>query len=148
METYARGVSIFQQGRIVLCRLPHEADLLEWLTDFALQNGMRMATFFIIGAVKKAAVAFYDQQEKKYRQIALEGNLEILSCIGNISIKEGRPFIHCHATLSDGKGETFGGHLVKGSIVFAAEAHFQEVLDGNLVRENDPVTGLALWRQD
>ncbi len=140
--------SHFKQGRIFLERLPHNVDLLQWLTEFAIKNRMQLATFSVIGAVKKAVVAFYDQREKTYREVSIEENLEILSCLGNASIKENRPFSHCHATFANKRGETFGGHLANGTIVFAAEAFFQEILGRELVREHDPVTGLALWRRE
>jgi predicted DNA-binding protein with PD1-like motif len=134
-------------GRIFLCRLPHDADLLQWLNQFAVEKNIRAGTVFVIGAVKRATVAFYDQKKKVYQNISLEENLEILSCVGNVSIRESIPFVHCHATFSNMKGETFGGHLAEGVTVFAAEAHFREVLGRELVREFDPVTGLTLWKQ-
>jgi hypothetical protein len=120
---------------------------LQWLTEFATENRIQLATLFVIGAVRKAAVAFYDQQQKVYRQINIEKNLEILSCAGNVTVKDNSPFIHCHAGFSDHEGGTFGGHLANGTIVFAAEAYFQELLGTKLVREYDPVTGLALWKE-
>lgn len=140
-------VSHFKLGRIFLYRLPYEADLQRSLTEFAIKSRMQMATLFVIGAVKRAAVDFYDQQAKVYRQIQIEENMEILTCMGNVSIKENRPFVHCHATFSNSSGETLGGHLAEGTIVFAGEAHFQEILGQEMVREVDPVTRLALWRQ-
>ncbi|UCD57091.1 MAG: DNA-binding protein [Candidatus Hydrogenedentota bacterium] len=139
------GFAPFDPGRTFLCRLPHDADLLKWLNQFAREREIRLATLFVIGAVKKATVAFYDQQQRTYRQIGFEENLEILSCLGNVSVREDRPFVHCHATFSNDRGETVGGHLVEGTIVFAAEAHFQEALGTELVREVDPLTGLTLW---
>jgi len=148
MDAYPSGVSHFKQGRIFVARLPHECDLLQWLTSFAIKNRMQMGTFFVLGAVTKAAVAFYDQQQKTYQELVLAQNMEILSCVGNVSIKDNKTFVHCHATFSNDKGKTFGGHLAEGTIVFAAEAHFQELLGRELVREYDPVTGLALWRED
>jgi hypothetical protein len=142
------GVSFFKQGRIFLRRVPYESDLLEFLTEFATKNRMQMGTLFVIGAVKKAAVDYYDQQNKTYRQILINENMEILSCMGNVSIRENKPFVHCHACFSNGTGQTLGGHLAKGTIVFAAEAHFQEVLGMELVREHEPITKLFLWTQD
>jgi predicted DNA-binding protein with PD1-like motif len=148
MEKNPVSVSHFKLGRIFLLRLPYDADLLQSLTDVAIKNRMQMATFFVIGAVKKAAVEFYDQQEKVYRRIRIEENLEIVTCMGNVSLKENKTFVHCHATFANRLGETLGGHLAEGTTIFAAEAHFQEVLGSELVRELDPITRLALWRRE
>lgn len=148
MEMNPAGISHFKLGRVFLMRLPYDGDLLQSLTSIAIKNRMQMATVFVIGAVKKAAVEFYDQQEKVYRKIHIEENLEILTCMGNVSLKGNKTFVHCHATFANRMGETFGGHLAEGTTIFAAEAHFQEVLGSELVRELDPVTRLALWRQE
>ena len=148
MEPSMTGVSFFKQGRIFLRRLPHDADLLQSLTQFVVKNRIQMATLFVIGAVKRATVAYYDQQEKTYRQLSRDQNMEIISCFGNVSINDNKSFVHCHALFSNAAGETFGGHLAEGTIIFAAEAHLKEVLGMELVREHDSVTGLALWRQE
>jgi predicted DNA-binding protein with PD1-like motif len=136
-----------QPGRVFLCRLPHDADLLAWLSGFVREENIRTGTVTVIGAVKAATVAFYDQQAKTYRSISFEENLEILSCIGNISLRDGTPLVHCHAAFSNDRGETVGGHLVEGTKVFAAEAHIQELPGADLIRELDNVTGLTLWRK-
>ena len=133
-------------GRSFLERLPHDADLAAWLSTFADDNGILAGTVSVIGAVKNAVVAFYDQQEQTYGEIDRDENLEILYCAGNVSIRDGKSFAHCHAMFSDKDGNTFGGHLVEGTKVFAAEANFQELLGAEYVRERDSVTGLPLWR--
>ena len=55
--------------------------------------------------------------EGKYEEIVIEGELEIVSLLGNVSLKEGKPFVHAHITVSKKGGETFGGHLLPGSII-------------------------------
>jgi hypothetical protein len=70
---------------------------------------------------------------------------EVASCIGNISIKEGEPFVHAHAVLADQNGNTKAGHLIEGK-VFAAEIHLTELIGEELVRKDDAVTGLSLWK--
>jgi predicted DNA-binding protein with PD1-like motif len=65
--------------------------------------------------------------------------------MGNVSIKEGKPFLHLHIVVSDTDLRCWGGHLFPGSAVFAAEAHIQELEGGQRVRMPDATTGLALW---
>jgi uncharacterized protein len=64
--------------------------------------------------------------------------------VGNISLKDGEPFVHAHAVLSDDEGKVRGGHLLGGTI-FAAEVHVTELLGETLARRLDNVTGLSLW---
>jgi len=146
MTTGSSGRGPLTLGRAFLERLPHDADLALWLNTFAEDNGISAGTVSVIGAVKNAVVAFYDQQEQTYGEISKDENLEIVYCAGNVSIRDGKPFAHCHAVFSNERGEAFGGHLVEGTKVFAAEAHFQELLGNEYVRERDSVTGLPLWR--
>lgn len=104
-----------------------------------------MAVFSVIGAVDDAVLAYYDHEKQKYKKIILKRPLEIANSFGNISSKDGQPFAHLHAVLSDAKGRTYAGHLISAT-VFAAEIHFLELLGEKLEREPDQTTGLALWR--
>ena len=103
----------------------------------------------MIGAVSKAVLGTYDQSQQVYVTFTTEGDLEILSCTGNISLKDGKPFVHAHVILAGEGGKTIGGHLFPGTIIFAGEAHILELTGGSPpVREYDPVTGLMLWKTD
>ncbi len=39
----------------------------------------------------------------------------------------------------------YGGHLMPGTIIFAAEYWIQELTGEAIHREDDPQTGLMLW---
>jgi predicted DNA-binding protein with PD1-like motif len=71
--------------------------------------------------------------------------LEIAACSGNISIKDDSPIVHAHIVLSDENGVATGGHLMPGTVIFAAEASVMELKGQPLVRQVDSVTGLPLW---
>jgi len=53
--------------------------------------------------------------------------MEISSCLGNISLKDGEIFVHAHVTLADKEGRVLGGHLAPGTIIFAAECRITEL---------------------
>jgi len=74
--------------------------------------------------------------------------LEIASCMGNIAVDEkGEIMIHPHIVVAKEKGEAFGGHLMKGSIVgVTAELVMIEASGVNLLRAFDEKTGLNLWK--
>jgi len=132
------------QGRILVCRLDYESDLLESIKALAEENGLVSATFSAIGAVKNAIVSFYDQSEKRYRDLTFDKPLEVLTCSGNIGKLKGETLVHAHIMLSDIEGRAFGGHLMKGTKVFAVEVVMTELKDVELMREFDPATGLNL----
>ncbi|MDH5390462.1 MAG: DNA-binding protein [Candidatus Bathyarchaeota archaeon] len=134
----------FELGRNFLVRAEHDSDLVQFVTELAEKEGITVATFTAIGALKRAKLEFYDQEKHEYREIALDSPQEIASCVGNISVKDGRTFVHAHAVLADKNGNTKAGHLLEG-VVFAAEVHLRELKGAKLERKYDTVTGLSLW---
>ncbi|MFQ5963316.1 MAG: PPC domain-containing DNA-binding protein [Candidatus Scalinduaceae bacterium] len=133
-------------GRRFIGRFQLGEDLLSAIKAFCKRHNIRMGVFWIIGAVKNAALGYYNQDVKKYaRCLRLDKKMEIVSCSGNISIKDNEIFVHAHITLTDYDGKAFGGHLMHGTGIFAAEFYIEELFGKDLVRRNDPQTGLGLW---
>lgn len=134
-------------GRQFMGRFEAGDDLLLALTEFCQKQNIRLGTFSILGAVTGACLGYYDQTAKKYTDcVRLDKKLEITACIGNISLKDGTIFPHAHITLADFEGRAFGGHLMPGTTVFAAEFYVQELLGAELIREREEKTGLPLWK--
>lgn len=128
-------------------RLPHEGDLLESIEGFCRKNGIALGVFNALGAVKSARLAYYDQESREYREFAVDGPREMVSCMGNISLRDGLPIVHAHLALADGEGRTIAGHLMLGTPIFACEIFVQELLGEPLVRGLDEETGLLLWKK-
>ncbi len=133
-------------GRCLLARLDHDAEIISQITCLARDEKIETGIFCVIGALKRAELGYYDQESFEYRKILVEGPMELISGQGNISIRDGQPFVHAHAVLADSEGRVWGGHLAKGTI-FAAEIYMQELLGQPLEREHDSVTGLYLWSE-
>ncbi len=130
--------------KTVFARLLEDEDLLAAIASTADENGVNAGFFFLIGTLKKAILGFFRKGE--YLPIKKMGPLEIVSCIGNISVKKDELVVHGHLAVSDGKGHVFGGHLLRGCKVDAtAELVIVQAEDGILKRELDPVRNLHLW---
>ncbi len=136
-----------ERGRVWVGRLPHRGDLLESILEHARREGIHCARVEVIGAVEKAVISFYRQEERKYQDMELDEALEIVSCCGNLSLREGSPVAHLHIALADGKGDMKGGHLQKGTVVFAGEFVIEEISGPELHRGYDADTGLPLWKK-
>jgi len=135
-----------KEGRRFIGRFAFKSDLLASLTEFCKNEGITLGTFSIIGALTRAKLGYYRQDEKKYVEcVNLEKKLEVTSCIGNISLKDSEVFVHAHVTLADHEGNCYGGHLMPGAEIFAAEYYIQELTGASLKRKHDPETGLSLW---
>ena len=134
--------------KIFMGKLTHGADLLEEITKICVDQDICLGSVEALGAVKKARLGYYNQQDQEYHFLDLNQTLEITNLTGNISIKDDAPVVHAHVTLSDKDGHAYGGHLASGTIVFACEVIIQ-VLDGaKFERGSDQETGLPLWQMN
>ncbi|MFH1380688.1 MAG: PPC domain-containing DNA-binding protein [Candidatus Omnitrophota bacterium] len=136
-----------QENRIFLGRFRANKDLLEELTELCKKEGIKLGVFSVIGAVTCAKLGYYKQDEKKYAEcVKLDKKLEITSCTGNISLLDSNIFVHAHITLADHNGAAYGGHLMPGSMIFAAEYYIKELKGATFERTRDSETGLNLWK--
>jgi hypothetical protein len=135
----------FRTGRTLVARLGHDEDLLAALTALAADEGIVVGAVQAIGALKEGRLAYYDQAGREYRELAVPGPVEIVSCSGTVSRRDGATAVHAHLCLADGDGATTGGHLVGGCRIFACEVVVTELLGPSLERGHDEVTGLPLW---
>lgn len=132
-------------GRVFLGRLEKDTDLLEELNAFCRGQEIRLGRVEALGAVRQARLGYYHQEAKTYEFREFRQPLEIVSLSGNVSLKDGQPFVHAHIVLADAEGHAFGGHLAPGTIVFACEVLVQEWAGPPLQRTRDEPTGLPLW---
>ncbi|MFH1394663.1 MAG: PPC domain-containing DNA-binding protein [Candidatus Omnitrophota bacterium] len=140
---------LVEKGKTFIGKFNKDDDLLLALNAFCGSKNIKTGVFSIIGAVQKASVGYYDQDKKVYtNNIELNKKMEIVSCQGNISLKDGKICVHAHISLSDEAGKCFGGHLIPGTVIWAAEYYIQELRGSELNRKYDSETGLSLWREE
>jgi len=131
-------------GRIVFAQLSEDEDLLETITLVAEKSHITAGFFILIGTLKKANLGFY--RKGKYKTIKIDYPLEIVSCMGNVSVKENKPFVHAHISVSNEKSEVMGGHLMPGCIIAAAgELVLVEAVNARLLRKLNEKTQLFSW---
>jgi hypothetical protein len=132
-------------GRAFVGRLATGSDLVEEIERYCAEQGILAAQVTVIGAVRRARYAYYEQGDHRYLELETDTHHEIVGFTGNVSLRDDRPFLHAHATFADATGACVGGHLLRGTEVFAAEVMIREVGGVSLVRLPDEETGLALW---
>lgn len=135
----------YAPGPVHLVRLPTGGDLYDGLTSYAAEHGVGAASVTFLGAVRRASLRYYDQDEQEYLDFTIDRHLEVVAGVGNISLLDGAPFLHIHCALADREGRAFGGHVNAGTEVFALEATIWELEGDPPVRAPDDCTGLTLW---
>jgi predicted DNA-binding protein with PD1-like motif len=86
--------------------------LLTWLA----RNRIGYATMTGLGAVSSATVAYWNAETREYEHHRLDEQLEIVSLIGNVTIKDGAPFTHIHVTLGAKDLSIRGGHFIDATV--------------------------------
>ncbi len=132
--------------KVLMGKLSHGKDLLQQLNDICRENNIKLGRVEAIGAVQKARIGFYDQNSFKYEFHDIDQPLEIANLTGNISLRDGQPFIHTHITLADSNDNAIAGHLAEGTIVFACEFIIQCFDGPDFIRDFDEQTKLPLWK--
>ena len=131
-------------ARVIVGRLETGDDILEGLTELVIRQKISTGSISALGAVDRATVGYF-VGNGSYTKISLEGPLEVLSCVGNVSWREGSPYVHAHITLSDKEGRAYGGHLMPGCKVGATFEYTLHAYDDiKLQRKFDAKTKLFL----
>lgn len=130
-------------GKIVFARLSENEDLLEMITEAAVKAKVSTGFFQLIGTLKTAKLGFF--REGKYETVEMKQPLEIVSCVGNISVKEGKAFAHAHIAVSDERGAVYGGHVMPGCLIgVTGELMLIQTKGIQLLRKFDAATKLSL----
>ena len=111
---------------------------------FADIKGVRCAWMNGIGAIENPEIGLYSMRDRSYHRKQFIGEYELTSLIGNITLKESKPFAHSHITFSDTDYHVFGGHLFDAKITAAGEFIIQ-FGKNEINREMDERVGLPLW---
>ncbi|MBR1405544.1 MAG: DNA-binding protein [Bacteroidales bacterium] len=114
------------------------------LADFCEETGIEAGAVYGIGAVSEATFRFLDPATKQYVDKTFAEQMEITNLTGNISTKDGKPYLHLHVTAGRRDYTCIGGHLLTAVINGACELVVED-FGGTLSRRFDPETGLNLY---
>ena len=129
----------------IVARIDRGEEILEQLAIIAQKEQIKLASISALGAAGEITVGVYDVEKKEYHANHFSGDLEIVSLTGNITTKDGQYYAHLHMSAGDEKGQVFGGHLNRAVICATCEM-FIQVIDGNIDRQYDEVTGLNVLK--
>ena len=119
-------------------------EVMSTLLQFVKQNTLYAAHFTAIGAFSDVTVGYFQHEQKTYKKIPLHEQVEVLSLIGDVALKEdGTPQIHAHVVVGDSNGMAHGGHVIEAHVWPTLELILEEA-PTQLHKRSDPESGLAL----
>jgi predicted DNA-binding protein with PD1-like motif len=122
----------FDLKRVHVLRVDQGKEVLREILRVCDENGIKAAIILGLGLLSRSKIAFFDIETQSYRYMDLEEPMELASLVGNVSLKEGKPFAHVHVVLGNERG-TSAGHLVEGYAGGTVEITIFE-LEGELLR--------------
>ena len=121
-------------------------ELSQGLRDFANQEQLSAASFTAVGALSSLRLGWFSWESKNYEpSVTLDEQVELLSLIGDVVLKDGTPVVHAHAVIGKKDGTAHGGHLLEAHIRPTCEVILTES-PIHLHKQIDPQSGLALIR--
>lgn len=118
-------------------------EVVSGLKRFARDNGLSASHFTAIGALQSVTLGFFDWEKKDYEKIPIDEQVEVVSMVGDVSLKDGEPKVHTHLVVAGRDGRAFGGHLLEAHVRPTLEVVLTEST-GEMQRNFDETSGLAL----
>jgi hypothetical protein len=86
------------------------------LLGFCRRQGISYAALSGLGAVSAVSLAYFNDQTQEYETHDIAEQLEVIGLTGNVTLKDGAPFAHVHATFGDRNLAVRGGHVMEMTV--------------------------------
>lgn len=131
-------------GHRHIVSLANRSEVVETLTDFCAEKGIAAGVISGIGAVDRLTLRFFNPAIKRYEDLSFEEQMEIANLTGNVSVLDGKTYLHLHVVAGRKDCSALAGHLLSARLSGAGE-FIVEDLGGELPRRFDPEIGLNVY---
>ncbi|NLY21382.1 MAG: DNA-binding protein [Tissierellia bacterium] len=135
---------IIEEDKRLIVRLQKGEEIVESLKKIIKEYNLVGGSVVGIGASDDIEVGCYNSATKEFKSTTFNDDYEITSLIGNVSRKDGEPYVHLHINFSDEEMHTRGGHLNRAVISVTCEL-FIDFIDEEIGRYLDEETGIYFW---
>jgi len=133
-----------KENNQILVVLEKGDKIIESLNKISQDNNILFGWINGIGAINEITIGSYPSKIKEYIKKIFKSEYELTSLIGNITSKNGIPFVHAHVTLSDEDCNAFGGHLFEATTAVTCEIIIS-ISNNKVNRSFNEDIGLYLW---
>ncbi|MFH1587420.1 MAG: DUF296 domain-containing protein [Candidatus Diapherotrites archaeon] len=141
-----------KSGNTVLVRLDKGDELISSLERACEENGVEGGMVFGLGALSSMKIITAASTNKLAPEFEeIKGPIEIASATGNVSKKEGKVFVHLHASLGlmrdvdsgNSESQSYNTHISEGIISLTGE--FYIIPTEKLERKLNKDTNMFIW---
>ncbi|MBO7177831.1 MAG: DNA-binding protein [Clostridia bacterium] len=129
-------------GNTIVLRAQRGEEIISLLTMLISEENITCGRVSGIGATDKITIGLYNVNTQEYHKDTIEEEMEILSLSGNLTRKDGAPYVHVHGSFAT-LDRVYGGHVNEVWISATAEIII-DVIDLVVDRKTDKETGLNL----
>src|SRR5882762_9688703 len=80
-------------------------ELADGLLQFAKEHKLSAASFKAVGALSSVRLGWFSWESKRYEpSVTLDEQVELVSLIGDVALKDGDPVVHAHAVIGKRDG--------------------------------------------
>ncbi len=108
-------------GHIFMVHFGQDDEILSGLTELAEQHHITSAYISGLGGLSTGLLGWGDPANGAFRKIPVDKKAELVSAVGNISMRDGKPYVHIHAVVAFSDGSTKGGHMIEANVAPIAE---------------------------
>jgi len=93
------------------------------LTEFAEKHHITAGHFTGVGAFSSALLGWTDPEKRAFKKVEINSEAEVLAFVGDISTRNGLPYVHAHCVVGFPDGSTKGGHFLEGHVSIVMEVY-------------------------
>ena len=129
----------------IIARMDKGEEILTQLNAICVKENVKLAAVRAIGASDDFTVGVFKPANKQYVPCNFKGDYEIVSLIGTVTTKDGKPYIHLHMSACNTGEEVVGGHLNSATVSVTCEMVI-DIIDGIVERQLDETIGINLLK--
>ena len=133
-------------GNDVVLRIQKGEEILTCLKEVREKEHITLGSVTGLGAVGEVTLGVFNRENFAYEKQTYTGDMEIASCVGNISTMEGKNYLHIHMVVGNvTDGICHAGHLNRAVVSLTGEFILHKI-EGTVEREYSPEVGLNLFK--
>ena len=86
------------------------------IEQWAAGESVSAASITAIGAFEGVVLGYFEWEEKRYLEIPMDEQVEVVSLLGDIALIDGHPKLHAHVVVGARDGSAWAGHLMSGRV--------------------------------